>query len=147
MRHASSALGARLPSLIHANPATRSFATPFRPSPQVAIRCLATLCNVLSPPNSPGGNGVSVSVGHVSVLGLAMCYVLHTWVVVVAYVRTWLDLRVVWSGVRFTIGNGRVVKVERKDADGAWFSQPFERSLEHSLERAARHATNRLHTG
>jgi hypothetical protein len=134
------------PSLIRARSPPRPLADP-SVAPQVAIRCLATLCNELSPPTSPGGNGISVSVGHVSVCGLAGCYVLHTWVVVVAYVRTWLDLRVVWSGVRFTIGSGRVVKVERKDPAGAWFTQPFERTLEHALERTARHATSRLHTG
>ena len=49
--------------------------------------------------------------------------------------------------VMLIFGSGRVVKVERKDADGVWFTQPFELSLEHSLERAARHATSRLHGG
>ncbi|KAJ1623082.1 hypothetical protein T492DRAFT_845794 [Pavlovales sp. CCMP2436] len=113
---------------------------------KLGIDCLAELCNTLSPPavGRDGRKVRRVCVRHVTIPRLLLAYWLHTFIVSAAYVRTKLFSAIVWSGVRFTISNGRVCRMERKDLCGQWYTLPRESSLQEALEEDARVAAGRL---
>jgi hypothetical protein len=80
----------------------------------------------------------------VTIRSLVWAYMMHTWWVSAAYLRTKLVSEIVWSGIRFTLRNGRVWRMERQDGAGKWYSVPRETTLAQAMQQSAQHAATRL---
>lgn len=96
--------------------------------------CARQLCNTLSP---HGYSNEPIDVSHITMRSLVASYLLYAPLIPLASVATLTSNSVIWSGVRYTVTGGRISSVHRKDANGNWYTQPREVSLEKSLKETA----------
>lgn len=91
----------------------------------------SSLCNILSP-ELP-----AIDISHMPIYKISAAIVAFSAMVPAAVVRTLCSRAIIWSGVRFTVENGRVAKMERQDARSEWYSVPREKTLELALRDMA----------
>lgn len=110
------------------------------------------MCNTLSPPQPADEQAQrandkrsrQVDVHHISVARLLITHLVHNVIVVAAYIRTKLSMTIIWAGVEFTVVDGRVMHMRRRDDLGNWYTVPRDVTMEESLRATAHHAAARL---
>ena len=91
-----------------------------------SMKTMAKVSNSLRPPEQQ----VSIELSRIKIfVGLS----LHAFLMPIAVVYIMVSNSIVWAGVRYYKKNGKIVKVERYDAEGKPYSEPFENSIARTL--------------